>query len=116
MARTTQVHLVDDIDGSPADETVTFSLDGSEYEIELSAKHADQLRKSLARYSQAARRVARTRAVRSVARVANRSGGRSDRAQNQAVRAWARSAGVALSDRGRIPAGVLERYQNEAGQ
>ena len=50
MAQRTQVLLIDDLDGSSADETVAFGLDGSAYEIDLSANNADQFRKSLASY------------------------------------------------------------------
>ena len=43
MARKVQVHLLDDIDGGKADETLKFALDGTNYEIDLSTKHADKL-------------------------------------------------------------------------
>src|ERR1700747_3868986 len=51
-----QTLFIDDIDGSEAEGTVRFALDGAEYEIDLNSKHADALRKSLARYIDAARR------------------------------------------------------------
>lgn len=50
MAERIQVELVDDIDGSPAQQTVTFALDGVTYEIDLSEQHARRLRTLLARY------------------------------------------------------------------
>ena len=56
MAQRTQVLLIDDLDGSSADETVAFGLDGSAYEIDLSAKNANQLRKSLASYVSSGRK------------------------------------------------------------
>ncbi|MCI2423833.1 Lsr2 family protein [Saccharopolyspora sp. K220] len=55
MAERIQVELVDDIDGSPANHTVTFSLDGVTYEIDLSDGHAQQLRAVFDRYIKAAR-------------------------------------------------------------
>ena len=44
MAQKVQVILVDDIDGGAADETVSFSLDGVSYEIDLSTKNAASFR------------------------------------------------------------------------
>lgn len=114
MARKVQVQLLDDIDGSQADETVNFSLDGTNYEIDLNAKHATELRSALDKFVQSARRVGRggvsitrrsTTGVRSV---------RSDRAQNQSIRDWARRKKIQLSDRGRIPRSVVEQYEAEA--
>ena len=49
MSRKVEVQLLDDIDGSPADETVTYGLDGTMYEVDLSAKHADKLRSALSK-------------------------------------------------------------------
>ncbi|MER7015214.1 Lsr2 family protein [Saccharopolyspora sp. NPDC000359] len=56
MAERIQVELVDDIDGSPANHTVTFALDGVTYEIDLNEEHAQDLRGILTRYIEAARR------------------------------------------------------------
>ena len=56
MAQKVQTLLIDDLDGGEAETTVRFGLDGTEYEIDLSAKNADALRKALARYVDAARR------------------------------------------------------------
>ncbi|MEV5542066.1 histone-like nucleoid-structuring protein Lsr2 [Saccharopolyspora shandongensis] len=50
-----QVELVDDLDGSPANQTVSFALDGVTYEIDLNDEHAKQLRVVLDRYIKAAR-------------------------------------------------------------
>ena len=63
MSSTVQILLLDDIDGSPADETVEFSLDGANFEIDLSKRNALALRQMLARYIKSARRVSGTRAV-----------------------------------------------------
>ena len=57
MAQKVQTLFIDDLDGSEADGTVRFGLDGTEYEIDLNAEHAQQLRDALARYVGAARRV-----------------------------------------------------------
>ncbi|WP_310258519.1 histone-like nucleoid-structuring protein Lsr2 [Pseudarthrobacter oxydans] len=58
MAKKTVVLLEDDIDGSEASETISFALDGSDYEIDLSEGHANELREALARFTNAGRKVA----------------------------------------------------------
>jgi len=117
MARSVVVSLVDDLDGSDADETVEFALDGVSYEIDLSADNAAELRDLLAPFVGHARRVGgrkrRTtngRAARSAA-ATPATPSKSDRQQNAAVRAWARENGYEISDRGRIPSEVIEAYQ-----
>lgn len=102
MAQKVQVSLVDDTDGGPADETVTFTLDGVSYELDLSKKNAAKLRDTLAPYVASARRVSGRR---------GRGRGRGGRsADTAAVRQWARDQGLKVSDRGRVPADILDRY------
>ena len=113
MAQTVTVSLVDDMDGSTAAETVEFGLDGVSYEIDLSDGNAKKLRDALAGYVTAARRAGGRR--RSATGTARRSGGGGarpsvDREQNAAIREWARKQGMKISDRGRIPAEVLDAY------
>ena len=115
MARKVQVHLLDDIDGGRADETLKFALDGTNYEIDLSTRHAEKLRKSLDKFVQAARRVGRGPVAPS-GRARSGSGARSDRVQNQAIRDWAKRRGIALNERGRIPRSIIEQYEAEAGR
>jgi hypothetical protein len=114
VAQKVTVSLIDDMDGDKADETVEFGLDGKNYEIDLSSKNAEKLRDALADYVAAARRPGGRR----------RSGGGGsaaaatrrpsvDREQNQAIRDWARKRGMKVSDRGRIPADVLDAYHQE---
>jgi hypothetical protein len=114
MARTVRVHLLDDLDGSTADETIKFSLDDTPYEIDLSAEHSEQFRKIVAKYIVAGRRASHGIVT----------GGRSprgastavaSRVRNQAIREWARGAGLDVNDRGRIPASMVERYEKETG-
>ena len=59
MAQKVKIILIDDLDGGEADETVKFGLDGTQYEIDLSSAHADELRNALATYVSAARRESR---------------------------------------------------------
>ncbi|SHE74789.1 histone-like nucleoid-structuring protein Lsr2 [Streptoalloteichus hindustanus] len=116
MAQKVTVQLVDDLDGSEANETVEFALDGVTYQIDLSEANAEKLRKSLADFVGAARRAAggrRRSAGRGPARPAPARPAAADREQNQAIREWARKRGMKVSDRGRIPADVLEAYHNE---
>lgn len=111
MAQKHIVQLIDDLDDGSADETVNFGLDGSTYEIDLSAKNAAALRDSLAKYVANARR-ASGRSTRSPSAGGSRRGrpARSDREQTQAIREWARNNGHKVGEKGRIPAHILEAY------
>jgi hypothetical protein len=107
MAQQVLVQLVDDLDGTASTDvsTVSFSLDGVTYEIDLSEANAERLRASLAQYVESARRV----------------GGRLKRGSKSAqngssheaglIRAWANENGFGLSGRGRIPSHVVEAYK-----
>ena len=94
MAQKVEVHLEDDLDGGPAEHTVTFALDGKDYEIDLSADNAEKLREALRRNS--------PRGTRSLA-----SGSDPDTAR---IRAWAKENGHEVSDRGRIHQSVKDAY------
>ncbi len=103
MAQKVNIILVDDLDGSEADETVSFALDGTSYEIDLNEKNAAKLRDALSGYIGHARKVSSTRKRRSSAA----SSGPSARE----LRDWARSNGYEVSDRGRVPAEVREAFE-----
>lgn len=109
MAKQTTVTLIDDIDGSEADEQVEFAIDGKSYEIDLSAANGSRLRDALAPFVSAARRAGgrRSSAASSSTSAARPS---TDREQNQAIREWAVQQGMKISERGRIPSNVLEAY------
>lgn len=111
MAQQTTITLVDDLDGTEADEQVEFSVDGRAYEIDLSTENAEKLRESLAPYVAAARRGSGRRSPASGTSSSNGSSA-SERAANRAVREWAVAQGMKISERGRIPSSVLEAYQN----
>jgi hypothetical protein len=118
VARQVAVTLVDDLDGSEAMETVTFGLDGREYEIDLSEENAARLRDGLARFVGAGRRTGGGRRGgrgRAGGSGAQPSTSASDRERNAAIRQWAREHGFEVSARGRIPGPVLEAYRNEVG-
>lgn len=108
MAQKVTVQLVDDLDGSVAEETVEFGLDGVSYQIDLSSGNAEKIRDLLADYVSHARRSGRGRRT---AGPAPRSRSAAvDREQNQAIREWARKRGLKVSERGRISAEVLDAY------
>ena len=108
MATKTKVVLVDDLTGDPADTTVKFALDETEYEIDLSNERAAEMREALSRY---------TRAARKVSGGGGRRGARAPKAASSssydpaAVRAWAAGRGIKVSPRGRIKADVVEQFR-----
>lgn len=109
MAKKTIVRLVDDLNGSEASESVSFGLDGVDYTIDLSTDSAKYLRDALAPFVARGRRVTRSRwSTARDARIVTR-------AQNQAVRAWARDQGEAISDRGRISYDLVARFRAAQG-
>ena len=113
MAQKVLVSLVDDLDGSEADETVEFGLDGINYQIDLSNDNAEELRDALAQYVEHARRAGGRKRVGRPAAKPAASSASVDREQNQAIRAWARKNGFQVSDRGRIPSEVVEAYHKK---
>ena len=110
MAQKVQTLFIDDLDGSEAEGTVRFGLDGSEYEIDLNAKHADALRKTLAQYVEAARR---TPGARRPARTGRRTG--SSGLNSTEVRDWAKAQGIEVKDRGRVPAELIVKFKAATG-
>lgn len=106
MAQMITTVLTDDLDGSPATETLSFGLDGKTYEIDLSADRALVLRESLSEYVNAARKSG------SVKRPW--AGERMSREEAQSIRAWSAQQGRQLAQRGRIPADVVSAYHQAA--
>lgn len=94
----------------PGDETLTFGLDGSTYEIDLCTKHAKQMRDALAPFIEAGRRQSNRGASR------RRSGGGVHRERTQAIRAWAKSKGIKVSERGRLSADIVAKYEAGGGK
>jgi nucleoid-associated protein Lsr2 len=111
MASRTVVQFEDDLDGSTAAETISFGLDGVMYEIDLSVKNSEKLRRLLQRYTNAGRRVG----GRSTRGHGNGTA-RSDPAQLAAIREWARHKGYEVGDRGRVPVHIVESYHATAGR
>jgi hypothetical protein len=103
MASKTTVELLDDINGKPAAETISFGLDGHLFEIDLSEKNAKALRKAYESWVVSARRVGGRKS-----RTGSHTGTEVDA---RAVRAWATSNGFDISARGRIPSEIIEKYR-----
>ena len=110
MAQKVQTLYIDDIDGSEAAGTVRFGLDGVDYEIDLSAGHADELHAALRTYIDHGRKVGGT----------SRRGPRPRRAcgaiDTTAVRSWAREQGIDIKDRGRVAGGIAAKYEAAIGR
>lgn len=108
MAQRFEVVLLDDLDGSDADESVSFGLDGVNYEIDLSEGNAEALREALARYVGHARRVRGRASRRGTGRVRTAPA----RVDLSDVRAWARDSGYQVSDRGRLSSEIMAAYDS----
>lgn len=111
MARKIVHQLVDDLDGTVLEpgegETVLFALDGKSYEIDLTADNAQALRDQFANYISAARRMSSGSSASASAR-GRRRNGQTDYAP---IRAWAKENGFTVSERGRVPAAIIEAYE-----
>jgi len=110
VAQRIMTSFVDDIDGSQAEGTVRFGLDGADYEIDLSAEHAAALRTALEGYIAAARK---SQGARRPVRRGRRAG---DSGPNTTeVREWAKSQGIDVKERGRVPAELVVKFQAASG-
>jgi hypothetical protein len=114
VAQKIQTLFIDDIDGGAAEGTVRFALDGTDYEIDLNAKHSEELRSALGKYVSHARKVGGS------ARRGSRAAGRAGRGTGSAlntteIRNWAREQGYDIKDRGRVPADLVAKYQAATG-
>jgi len=107
MAKQIQEILIDDLDGGEANETVSFAIDGSSYEIDLSDLNAKKLRDALTPFVQRARRAGAV-----PTRRRGRSGQRAmTREKSAEIRQWAKAHGLPVSERGRIASTVVEKYE-----
>jgi hypothetical protein len=111
VAQKIQTLFIDDLDGSQAEGTVRFGLDGTDYEIDLNAEHAQTLRTALARYVEAARRAPSARRPARAGRRATASG-----LDSTEVRDWAKTQGINVKDRGRIPAELIVKFKAASGK
>jgi hypothetical protein len=107
MAQKVNVILLDDMTGGEADETVEFGLDGTGYEIDLSARNSRELLDLLKPYIEKGRKVTGT----GTGRRPSRSRTASDEEKNKKMRAWAKEQGLKISERGRVPAEIAAKYE-----
>jgi hypothetical protein len=105
MSRSVSVIITDDLDGSENAETVSFGFDGVTYEIDLGKKNRAKLERALAPFIGAGRRVPHGGPRRGARQP---TGSSVDRA---AVRAWASTAGMKVSERGRISSDIMRQYK-----
>ena len=110
MAQNVQVHLEDDLDGGPADTTLTFALDGKDYEIDLSEANAEKLREALRPFTEAGRKATRSGSPRGL-----RPRASSSDPDTAKIRAWAKENGHEVSDRGRIQQHIKDAYYAATG-
>lgn len=105
----TQLVLIDDIEGGPADESIAFVINGDSYTIDLSTANAAIFMKLLDPYIQAATKITQTQATDIAEQLAGVQ-------QRIAIRTWAKRRGLDISERGRIPQDVVDEYQNQQKQ
>lgn len=99
MAQRVEIIIEDDIDGSAGAHATTFALDGTTYDIDLSDAHSDELRRTLAEWIIAGRRVGSRRPT------------GSQTARLAAIREWARANSYKVGDRGRVSAEIQQAFQ-----
>jgi hypothetical protein len=104
VARKEVVELTDDLDQSPASQTVHFALEGVEYEIDLSEKNAKRFNAAIQPYVEKSRRVGGRK------RAAGRRGSATGGVDPKVIRHWANEQGIEISSRGRIPGEIVDRY------
>jgi Lsr2 len=109
MAQKVIREFVDDIDGSEAERTFTFAVDGTHYEIDLSTQNIKEFHEAIAGFVESARKVKASGNSRRARKARTSDSGRS-REQTQAVREWARQQGHRVNDRGRIPAAIQQAF------
>jgi Lsr2 len=108
-----RVVLTDDLDGSEATQTISFRIDGQEYEIDLSEDNLQRFHEALEPYVSNSRQVQRQAAPaplrrgRGDGRRRSSSSGRDDIPQ---IRAWAEANGYQVSARGRIKKEIIDAY------
>lgn len=118
MARTEAVAItmIDDLDGGRATETLSFALEGSTYEIDLSKRNADALRRTLKPYVASGRRVKQSSKGPGTKRTRRSPAAHSEDYDRAEVRAWASSHRIKVAPRGRIANVVVERWRKSNGE
>lgn len=112
MAQKVLVQLIDDLDGTAAEdvEAVSFGLDGVTYDIDLKKDNAARLRDALADFVASGRRMG-GRAKRATSTTRTVVAESRTKEQTKAIREWAKAKGHDLADRGRIPTSIIEEFE-----
>jgi hypothetical protein len=110
------VSMIDDLDGGRATETIAFALEGSNYEIDLSKRNADKLRRALRPYIESGRKARRGSDRRTTKRARGSATGHSEDYDRAEVRAWAKAHRVKVAQRGRISNEVVEKWRQSNGK
>ena len=111
MAQKVTCEFVDDIDGSQAERTLSFALDGTPYEIDLSSHNIKEFHEAIAGFVESARKIKASGPGRRARMTSPPTSGSSrSREHVQAVREWARQQGHSINDRGRIPASIQQAF------
>ncbi|PZS19019.1 MAG: nucleoid-associated protein Lsr2 [Pseudonocardiales bacterium] len=111
MAQKVIREFIDDIDGSEAERTFTFAVDGTNYEIDLSSQNIKEFNEAIGGFVESARKVKASGRGRRVHKTTTSDSGRS-REQTQTVREWARQEGHSVNDRGRIPVSIQQAFDH----
>lgn len=109
MARELRAALVDDVDGSPATQTIEFTVAGRSWALDLNDAHAREFMTDVMRWTRHARRT-------DIALGDNRVAARRDPAQTRAIRAWATANGLECPPRGKIPKDVEQAFHDNGGR
>ncbi len=114
MTKKVTIEIFDDTDGSQAEQTVPFGLEGVSYEIGLSTANAIELREALAPYVSAARRIGGRRIRVAVGQTTGDTKPTADASVEYTathdIRTWAQENGHEVADRGRIPVSIINAY------
>jgi len=108
MVQKTVVTMVCDLphdDEVGGNETVSFAVDGTGYEIDVCAAHAKELHDIFGGYISHARRAS------AVGRPRRKTRSGPGRERSSEIRQWARERGDKVSERGRIPASIIQEYE-----
>lgn len=111
MAQQITTEFVDDIDGTPAIGTTSFSLNGKAYEIDLNDAHVAELAQSLGVFIEHARKTGKV----STAGGNRYSAPMANRRDAWKIRQWASEQGLSVPARGRIPKAIREQYNQQSG-
>lgn len=107
----TDVQIIDDIDGSPADTTIEFSANGKNYIIDLSEANAAAFNEALAPYIEHARRAPTNKRSNARKSRSSSAAARAKREKTAQIRAWATANGHTIAKRGQLSQDIVAAYE-----